>query len=36
MEAVDYRGFVAIEYEEENPEAGVPAFAADLRVILNE
>ncbi|HZO91123.1 MAG TPA: sugar phosphate isomerase/epimerase family protein, partial [Chthonomonadaceae bacterium] len=37
MEAVGYRGFLAIEYEEEEPaETGVPRFAAELRAALRD
>jgi len=35
MEAVGYRGFLAIEYEEEEPaETAVPRFAAELQAIF--
>jgi sugar phosphate isomerase/epimerase len=36
MDGVDYRGFLAIEYEEKEPaETGVPHFAAALRAVLD-
>ncbi|HZT43766.1 MAG TPA: sugar phosphate isomerase/epimerase family protein [Chthonomonadaceae bacterium] len=35
MDAAGYRGFLAIEYEEEEPaETGVPVFASELRAIF--
>ncbi len=37
MDAVDYRGYFAIEYEEDKPaETAVPRFAAALRTALNK